>query len=86
MQGALPSDTDKNSREHVRVVTLRNEKELEKVDKTRDEPSKSHESVLHNVQFEETSPKVPKNDLSKSKIKGEKKSDRTPSKHSPPLL
>lgn len=51
-QGTLPSDIEKNPREHVKEVTLRNGKELEEVVKSRDDPSKLNDLVLHDVQVE----------------------------------
>lgn len=66
-------------------MTLRNGKELEEVVKTREDPTKLDDSVLHDVLIEEATTEAPTKDVSKAKTKGMKKSYIVPSKHSPPL-
>lgn len=74
VQGTLPSDNEKNPRDHVKPVTLRSEKELDKVVKTSDDTSNGEEPFLQDVQVEEaTHEEVPTKDVSKSKAKGVKK-------------
>lgn len=66
-------------------MTLRSRKELEELVKLREEPSKVGELVLREVQVKEATLDSHTKNLSKSKAKGEKKSDPNLSKHSLPL-
>ena len=73
VQGTLPSDTEKNPREHIKAITLRSGKELDEVVQPNEESSDTIEQVQQEVPKKEVPSEKSTHELSKSKAKGVQK-------------